>query len=173
MEEQTQNKEESIKDMLGEIKKQQEQLLNNKEDKKWKLPWNARVSKGQASKGYATIQIIRNNGAIEFTKKQITDGIVEIDGFPRIATVDYKIHHKGSPWYIIPEWSMKPFSPVENYNETERDKMNMVGRRAILSRLVSDKLNPQKKGMGSMGWWILGIAGIVAIYFFSKGGKIF
>ena len=55
------------------------------------------------------------------------DGTIMVDGVPRISTIDYKLNYKGKPWVIIPEWSLKPFSSSENYEQTIKDKMNIEG----------------------------------------------
>lgn len=161
----------TFKELLEKIVKQNEEIIEKKEAKPFKLPWGAKPSKKQVAKGFAIIEVIRNNGGVDFFKAPIVDGIVNLDGFPRITTIDYKLHHKFTPLYIIPEWSMKPFSPVENYSEVDKEKMNMAGRKLILARLVSEKINPAKKGLGG-GWIWFAVAGIAAIYFISQGGKL-
>lgn len=161
------DKEVGLKDMLGEILKNQQAIQKEQAVKKWKVPWKARVGKRQASKGYATVQVIRDNGDIEFTKRLVQDGVVEVEGFPRVATINHKLSYKGKPFYIIPTWSLKPFSPAENYLETEKEKMNIAGRRAVLSALESEKIKT-KKDMGNMVWIIVAIVAIGGIWYFGK-----
>jgi hypothetical protein len=161
--------EKTIREMLESIEKQNEILIEKKEVKEFKLPLLSRVFNFQAKRGYATIIIIRHNGVLDFRKVKISDGVVQIDGFPRISTIDYKLTHKGKPVFIIPEWSIKPFSPVENYEDSIKEKMNMVGRRTILSKLEGEKI-VLKTPLGSKGWIILIIAVIAAGYYFIKGG---
>lgn len=135
--------------------------------KKWKLPWKARVGNKKVEKGWSTIMIIRSNGATDFTKAQVKEGIAIIDGFPRIASIEHKLTYKGKPLYILPEWSLKPFSPEQNYSDMEKEKMNIAGRRAILSVLETEKIKP-KANFGSMGWIILGIAIVGGLYYLAK-----
>ena len=142
-------------------------------DKPWKIPWGARVGKTAIKKGYATICIINENGGTRFIKAKVEDGTISIDGFPRLATADYCLSHNGKPFYIIPTWSMKPFSPVEHYAETEREKMNMAGRRVILAKLEREAIKPTGKGFGMIGWIILGAIVLGVGYYLITGGKLF
>ena len=162
---------------MGEmVKKLYEKAVvtdETQKQKKFKLPWSAKVNNGRASKGYTTVQIIRNNGDMQLTRLQIDDGTM-VDGVPRISTIDYKLNYKGKPWVIIPEWSLKPFSSSENYEQTIKDKMNIAGRKVILSKLEKETIKPKGKGFGGFGGWMILIV-VVAIggYMLLKGGKLF
>ena len=167
------NQNESIKDLLKKLAEQNEQLIEKKKPKEWKFPFIGRVNNNKANQGYATFCIIKDNGEVQFIKTQVSEGTAMIEGFPRVAMADYALHYKGKPFYIIPSWSMKPFSPKENLEQTEKDKMHMVGRRLVLERLQREAINPKKKMGGMIGWIILiGVVGIGAYYLIS-GGKIF
>ena len=96
----------TVKELLNEIRRGQQGLEAEKKVKSWRVPWKARVSGKRAQKGWATIQIIHDNGDQDFIKAPIKDGLVDVEGFPRIATAQYKVSYKGKPWYIIPAWSM-------------------------------------------------------------------
>ena len=161
-----------VMDMLEQISKKQDQLIQEKKIKKWKIPGKARLSKGQVAKNYATFMVIKDNKEVDFIRNPIEDGTSVIDGFPRIATADFCLTYKGKPLYILPYWSMKPFSPVENYKETEKDKMNMTGRRLVLTKLRVDQIQ-KKKGNLPFGWILLGIAALGVGYYLIKGGKLF
>jgi hypothetical protein len=164
---------ETISQKLDRIAKQNEDMLATRKEKGWKLPWGKKTSKSQVNKGWTTVQIIRNNGNIDFIKAPIEDGTVTVDGIPRISTIDYKLSHKGKPFVIIPEWSLKPFSPVENYEQTEKDRLTTTGTRLILAKMEKEAIKPASKGFGSMGWIILVIVGLAVGYYFLKGGKLF
>lgn len=159
----------SLRALVEKTSEKLDTLIADKTAKKWKLPWGSTPSKGQVSKGWAIFQVIRENGEIQFIKAPISDLTAKIDGFPRIATPDYKLTYKGLPMYIIPSWSMKPFSPVDNYAEVEKDKMHIAGRRIILASMETEQIKP-KKSMGGM-LWILLIIGACAIgWYLFKGG---
>jgi hypothetical protein len=162
-----------VRELLEKISKQQDELATTKKVKKWKLPFKGKLSKAQVSKNFATYLTIKDNKEVDFVKVPIQDGTVEIDGFPRIATADYCLTYKGKPFYILPYWSMKPFSPVENYAETEKEQMNMSGRRLVLAKLKNDIIKPKGKGFGSMGWIILVVVIAAAGYYLIQGGKLF
>ena len=164
---------EGVKDLLKKLIEQNQTILENKETKPFKLPWKAKVKPKAVSKGFAIIQVIRNNGAIDFFKSQIDeDGCVSIDGFPRLATAEYRCIYKNTPLYIIPEWTMKPISLVDNYGETERDKMNISGRRVVLSKLEKETIKPKNKMNGNVLWWIIGFIVVIggAYYFLKSRG---
>ena len=170
------NNEPGIKEILQEIHKELKVKNEDEEipekERKFKLPWKGKVGKAKVKKGWATIAIIRNNGNIDFVKRQIRDGTVEVEGFPRVGTIDYKLSYKGKPFFIIPEWSMKPFSPVDNYSETVKERMNIAGRRAVLATLETEKIKP-KKDMGNMIWIILGLVVIGGIWYLGKNAGWF
>lgn len=166
------DEENNLKDMIKEIKKQNEEILAGKEDKAFKLPWKAKLTKGKIKKDWAIVQVINQNRNMDFIKAQIKDGCIEVAGFPRIATTDYMLSWKGHPWIIIPEWSIKPFSPVENYEETVKEKMNMSGRRGVLSTLEIEAIK-KKGGFGIVGWIILGVIILGVGYYLISGGNLF
>ena len=166
----------TVKSLLETIKQQNQQLLENKEAKPWKLPWKAKVSNARVKKGWAHVQIIRNNGEQEFIKARIdNDGCVDIDGFPRIATAEHRMTYKNRPYYIFPEWSMRPISLTQQMEKDVQDKMDVFGRRTVLARIVSKEMKPgAKKSIGMIGWIILAAIVIGAIYYITKGGgKLF
>jgi hypothetical protein len=165
-----------LSETLKQLKIQQEnieKILKEKQEeekpkeKKFKLPWSARVGNSAAKKGYSTYLTIKNNGEVDFQKLPAKDGVVIIDGFPRIATIDHKLSYKGKPLYIIPEWSMKPFSAVENYEKTEIERMNIAGRRTILATLTNEKIKP-KGNVGGLVYIIIGAVVIGGIYYLAK-----
>jgi len=160
-------KELGVKELLNKVLNNQQGLEQEKKVKFWKIPWKARITGRKAQKGWATVQIIKDNGEIDFIKTQVRDGIAVIDGFPRTATIDHKLSYRGKPLYIIPSWSMKPFSAVENYSETEKEKMNIAGRRSVLAVLEREKIK-DKKDYGSLGWILIVVVVVGAIWYFGK-----
>lgn len=140
-------------------------------EEEWKLPfWKKfkfNVGKKKVENGWAQFIIIKSTRSMEFTRAKVKDGIAIIDGFPRVATSDHVLFYNKKPTYIIPEWSLKPFSPEDNYAQTERDKMNIAGRRAVLATLETEKIKA-KKDFGNMIWIVVGIIVIAAGYYFGK-----
>lgn len=166
--------EENLKDLVKKLVEQNEEILAKKEAKPWKMPFSGRVNNSKIKRGFATVEIIKNNGEVIFTKAPVDeDGCIDIDGFPRIATAEHRLTHKGKPLYLFKEWSMKPISLVEQMNQDEQEKMNIFGRRLVLARFQTQGIKPKKAGFGMIGWIILGAIVIGAIYYLTKGGKIF
>ena len=161
----------TINQKVDKILENIEDKQEDKPNKSWKIPFLTRmksnVGKKKIEKGWATVIVIRNNRNLCFTRAQVKDGVAIIDGFPRVCTVDHTLFFKRKPFYIIPEWSLKPFSPADNYSETEKDKMNIAGRRAVLATLETEKIKA-KKDFGNIGWIILVIAVVGAGYYFGK-----
>lgn len=164
-------KQEGVKDLLKKITEQNELLIEQKKAKRWKLPRRGRVSKGQLKKGFTTVMVIGENRNVRFIKLPIEDGTITLDKVPRMATADYVMTYNGRPIIVIPEWSLKPFSPEENYEQTVREQTTVAGRKLILAKMKMEAISP-KKSMGNIGWWLLGIALIAVVYYFMKGGKI-
>jgi hypothetical protein len=173
--EETTNKEENLKDLVKKLVEQNQTIIETKQSKPWKLPFRGRVGKAAIKRGFATVQVIKNNGEIIFTKAGVDeDGCIDIDGFPRIATAEHRLTHKAKPFYIFKEWSMKPISLVEQMSQDEQEKMNIFGRRLVLARFQTAGIKPKGKGFGMIGWIVLGAIIIGAIYYLTKGGgKIF
>ena len=163
----------SVRELLEKVIENQNSLATEKKVSKWKLPWGARVGTGQVKKGWATFCLIRENGEVDFVKAPIDNLTAKIDGFPRLATPEYRLTHKNKPFYIIPSWSMKPFSPIENYNEVEKVKMHIAGRRVVLAQLEGEQIKPKGKGFGGMGWILLGIGVIAILYYLGKNAGWF
>ena len=123
---------------------------------KFKIPGRFRVSKGKAKKDWVTVMKINNNRTIAFDKQQIQDQSIMVDGVPRLARTDEILYYKGKPLVIQPAWSVKPFSPTENLQQTNNDNNNEQGWRILIARLESDLIKAKKK----MSWLI--IIGVVA-----------
>ena len=142
---------------------------DKKKDKPFKLPFKAKLNRQKVKKNWVTYLYIQDNGNIDFRKEQIIDQTTVLDGCPRIATSDMVLRYKNRPFIIQPSWSVKPFSPVDNYSETEKQTLNSKGYKLLMIRMQQEAIKAKTK----ISWLlILGglvIAGIV-IYalFFSK-----
>jgi hypothetical protein len=150
-------------------------LLGEKEkDKKFKLPFKAKVGNGKAKKGYIGILKINENGVITPSKEPIVDQTIMVDGIPRLANPDYvlkwKVGTKTLPILILPSWSVKPFSPSEDFKRTLSDGSNTAGYKLLLNRMKLSIVENKKKGLGKLGW-IFGavVIGIIAYALISGG----
>ena len=162
---------EDIKNDLAELKKAVSTAEEQKKEKKFKLPFGTKVSKGQAKNNWVTIVKINENGNISFKKLQIEDQTVMEDGIPRLAAAGYVMFWKGNPLIILPSWSVEPFSPLEHLQKSLLNGSNTNGYKLLLAKMKMSAVS-DKKPMGSALKWIIGI-GLAAIigYAFFTGSK--
>jgi len=147
----------TLKDEIRELKETIEETSQKKE-KKFKLPWKARISNRKLRENYVTVMTINENRGVDFKRVQIKDQAVMVDGIPRLATGDEILIYKKKPLMIVPSWSVNPFSPKENYEQSVKENMNTNGYRILLSIMKSELISTKKKlGLG------LTIGGIVLL----------
>jgi len=160
-----------IKKLLMEKEQEKEEKEKKKNKKKFKIPFKGKVSPKKASLGYVTIMKINENGFVDFKKEKIKEQTVMVDGIPRLAAPDYVLHWKKNPIIIQPSWSVKPFSPEEQFNKSLNDGSNTKGYPILLARMKSDTTGG-KKPMGNMVKMVLGLglAAIIGYAFISGGG---
>ena len=160
-------------ELREELKEIKELLVETKEkkEKKFRLPFTKKVSPRSGSKGYITLLKINENGFIDIKKEKIEDQTIMVDGIPRLAPPNVVLHWKKNPILILPSWSVKPFSPADNYEESEKEKMNTKGYKILLDKMKKETVG-SKPQMGNMIKWILGL-GLLAIIiyaFVTSGG---
>lgn len=162
--------ERNLREEIAELNSNMRRAMNSKEGKKFKFPRSGKVSKSAVKKGYAGVCYINDNREVVFKKFPIVEGTVIAEGVPRLATADHALTFRGKPFYIIPSWSVEPFSPVKNFKEAVENKTTAAGFRLLLNRMKSEQV-PQKKSIG--GWWIWILVAVVVIggawYLYQKG----
>lgn len=165
------NKDESMKDMIKKLNEKIDVMSQQKENKsRFKIP---KLSNGFVKKNFVNVIYIKENSNIQLLKMPIENSTISIEGVPRLSTADCVLQYKGKPTIILPAWSMKPFSPRNNYDETVNEKWSIAGRKLIIDRMHRDAIEAKKK-MGGMIWWIiLGVVALGAGYYLLKGGKFF
>jgi len=163
--------EKSLKEQLKEINEKLPEVKNPKE-KKFKLPWKARLGKAKLKKGYITVEVINENKEIDFKREPIGDGTVKIgDTIHAIDELDV-FTYKGKPFAHIPKTKLNPWNPLSDYLNTERTydgkrlgKNEIYGQKYIMARMKADFIKTAKK----IGWgatiFILAIIGIIAYAF--------
>lgn len=160
----------SLKDeirRLGQIIEQDKE----KKQKKFRMPFGARVGKVKAKQNYASICYINENREVKFMKAPIKEGTIILDNCPHLATTDYLLSYKGKPFIIVPAWSTKPFSPEENYDEATKAKTTTVGYRLLLNTMKSEIVSAKKKVNATMIFILLVVIAAGA-YFVFQGGLI-
>ena len=155
------DEETTMKDELKKLNSNFEQLLASDKIKKFKLPSKGKLSKRDLKNNMATVIAIGENREIKFIKTAISEGTINFEGIPRIATTDYMLSYQGKPAIILPSWSVRPFSPVESYTQEVKDKMTAAGYKLLLNRIELGKVADKKK-FGN--WWIIPlILGVIII----------
>lgn len=150
----------SLREEIEELKK-----LSEKNNKKFKLPFKAKVAKSKAKKGYITIAVINENKTVDFIKEPIVDGTILLGGETKsIHSVNVKdvFTYKGKPLIFQAKKKLNPYNPLAGSNET-------YGQPYVMARMEGDKLKV-KKSFGMIGWIIGGIILLVIIYSLITGG---
>ena len=162
-----------VKDILKKIYLQGKEAEEIHRVKRWRLPRMARLNKKRLKRNFVTVLVINENRNVDAVRLPIEDGCIVVDGVPRIATQDYTLLFNGRPMIILPAWSLKPFSPEENYAETVRNELTTAGRKLIAAKMKLEAVQPKKKIAGGIGGWIiLGLAILGIVYYFIKRGKL-
>lgn len=144
---------------------------DNEKERKFKLPFKAKVSDNKAKKNYVGVLRINENGVITPSKEPIEEQTVMIDGVPRLANPDYvlkwKIGTKTYPIMIIPNHSVKPFSLSEDFKRSLNDGSNTAGYKLLMNKMKLSTVESGKKSIGKLGWVfgavIIGIIGYALI----------
>ena len=160
-------------EILERLQKLENKVEENKqEEKKMRLPFAAKVGNGKAKKNWIGVLKINENGVISPGKQQIQSQVVMVDGVPRLATGEYilrwKMGFKTYPIIIQPSWSMKPFSPAENFEASIKENFNTKGRKILLDAMRNNVVENKKKMSGMLPWIIgLGLLGLVGYAFYT------
>lgn len=159
----------NLKDEIKKLREVTEQALETqkkKKEKKFRLPMKAKVNKVKAKKNYVTIMRINENGHTDFTKHQIDEGTINIDGIPKIATTDYMLYYKGNPLIILPSWSLKPFSPKENSDDIAKQRMNAAGMKLLLNKIAQGEIKKKMQLSGKLIFGVIVVLLIIAYFLF-------
>ena len=160
---------------INQIKELLEKDKEKPKEKKFNFPFGKKVSNSQAKKNWITVLKLNENGAYEFSKKQIDEQTIMVDGVPRIATAENLWIGK-SPLMILPSWSVKPvnneiFNPIVKEDNLDEDgKANTKGYKILMARMKSETVT-DKKPMGGWVKWVIGIfvLGIIGYAIISGG----
>ena len=149
----------SLKDEIRQINENFNKLLESGKVKGIKA---SKLGRSQKKKGYVNYIYIRENGTMETTKVPISEGTTFFEKTPRLATPEYVLNWKGQPTIIQPSWSSKPFSPVENFDKAEKEKMLSVGWRLLANRAELGEIKPKGKMSGMLIFIIIAVIGVIA-----------
>ena len=163
----------NLKDEIKRLKEKIDGEENIKEKKKkFKIPFKGRLRVSEIKKNYVTVLYIKNNHTGEFIKIPIDESSTMINGIPRIATTEEIIYIDGkTPLIIQPEWSVKPISISDSYEDTVQKELTSEGYSVLLNRMKKEAIISKNK----MSGWIIvliiaaiGIAGFILL----GGGKL-
>lgn len=156
----------NMKELLIEIR---DKLSEKEKKKEFKLPFTAKLSNKQTKDNWVTVCQVTEGRQIAFTKCPIKEQTYMLNGVPRIATPEEILHYKGKPFIIQPSWSVKPFSPTDNYEGAIAKGYTNQGYRLLLNIMESEGIQTAKK----IGWGIIVIGGLILLgvgYYLIKGG---
>jgi hypothetical protein len=148
----------NIKEKMNKIDEKLDELLASKSKKPlFKLPYKGKLSKSKVKQNWVTVVKINENKGVDFIKEPIDHQTIVVDGVPRLCTGEDVLNYKGKPLIILPSWSVKPFSPSENYSLSIKDGSNTNGYALLLARMKAGAIDLKKK----MNMWL--IIGLVAL----------
>jgi hypothetical protein len=149
----------NLKDQVKRLNDGIEKLLESKKAKKVRLP--KRLSRNQAKSNWVYIIYINENLELNPMKHKIEEGTTIVEGIPRLATADFKLTYKGKPAMILPAWSVKPFSPVENYEGTVKEQMASAGYKLLLNRIEQGGMKTKKRISGTVIFFL--VIGLIVV----------
>jgi hypothetical protein len=153
-----------IKDLKSQLKELEDSEIFKK--KKFSFPFGKKVSQSQRNNNFVTVLVINENGTYDFAKYQIKDQTFMHNKIPRLASAGYTMFDKrGNPLLILPSWSVQPFSPLENYNQTLINGSNTTGYELLMDKMLKEQTSTKLK-MNVTLKWILGF-GLVAIIIYA------
>lgn len=158
-----------IQEDVAELKELLKKETEIKE-KKFKFPFGKKVTKAQKKKGFVTVQTISENANVDFKKYKIENQTITHDLIPRLATAGHVLQYNNNPLIILPEWSVKPISPLDLYISSLNDGSNTKGYKILMDAMYRNKVTEKPK-MGGWVKWVVGLllAGII-IYAIMTGG---
>ena len=151
----------SLKERLNEL---EDEVVRQKRQKEFKLPWKAKVGKKKIEKGWISVAVIHDNKNIEFQKTQIIDGTIKLKSLGGDVTyhsLDEKdiFFYKNKPFIFQPKRLINPYNPLKNEHET-------YGQKYLMARMEGDKLTLKKSlGMGVGVIIVIAIIGFIAYSF--------
>jgi hypothetical protein len=141
-------------------------IQKEKKKKEFKLPFGVQFgAKPKLKRNFALVVYLRTNGRIKFMLLPIRDEKVyvrETDKFHEVTAGD-TFYFKNYPVVIIPEWSLKPFSPREHFDTTVKEKALASPQRVLINAMESSQIKT-RGGLGGKAIFIIGVIGVVALY---------
>lgn len=164
------NLKETLAELVSEIKDMKE--VKKTGTKKWSLPFFTRAGMGKKKKrkGYVIFVNIGLNKALTFIKAPVEEGVAMVNNVPHVLSPeDIVIYKNKIPMVIQPQWSEKPFSIREHYNQTVEKGETTMGWEYIINYIMKTQIKAKKAI--STGLIIIGVIAIAALgYYLIKSG---
>lgn len=157
------------KTLRDEIKEIKEIVSAPKRKKKFNLPFKAKISKMNLSKGYVTVEVINENKSIDFIKEPIIDGTIKLgDTFHAVDDLDI-FFYKGKPLVHQKKGDIYSYNPLVKQKPEDSEGNTTFGQKYIMARMEGDKITAKRKmGLG-LGIGAL-IIGAIIVYALFTGG---
>lgn len=147
-----------------------EQLEETKADKKFKLPWSARLSKGKLlKKEFCIVLFIRSNRSAQIKVLPIEDDTVMFQEKIFDARAGNILNYKKMPMLVIKEWDMLPLAPEEDYEKAVTGGRLTAAQKLILTKMKMEAIKPKMQLNFKVILIILVILG-AGYYFLNSSG---
>lgn len=152
----------SLKDEIRELK---EVIIEKEKEKKFKLPWKAKLGKNKLKKGWIIVMTFKDNRNVDFERQPVEDSTYKIKDGTIHTTEDKDVFfYKGKPIVLQPTKRLNPHNPLSGENQT-------YGQKYVMAKMLAEVIKKSKKISGMLIFII--IAGLIAAYyFFTRGGGV-
>lgn len=151
--------EKTLAEKIDEIR---EAVQTTERKKKFRLPLGIRMQKGKPKrKNFVVVQTIKTNGSVSFKMMKIEDDTVKIGDNFYDASSQHILRYKRYPLIIVPEWSMKPFSPKESFEEAAKEGTLTAAEKLILTKMKLEAVKPKMQLNWKIILIILGVGAAV------------
>lgn len=166
--------EKSLKENLAEISQQLNTLVEQKKVKKWSLPLTTRMGMGKKKKrkGFVVFMNVGTNKAVTFIKAPIDDNVALVNNVPHVVEPEDILLWKNKlPIVIQPQWSERPFSAKNHFEQTGLAKQNTMGWQYIMNYINKTQIAAKKAV--STGLIIIGAIVVIGLgYYLIKSGAL-
>lgn len=142
----------------------------NKPKKEFKLAGRIRAGwKSKLKKNYVLVFRLRTNGNLVIHFAPINNDMVYIEdaGTFHVSNAEYMLRYKQYPAIILPEWSLKPFSPSEHFKQTEKKQEQALPQKVIINAMKMAGLKPSMAMKGKTILWVI-IGAVAVLYLLSQ-----
>ncbi len=153
--------------------KEEEKILTKKSGRFFKTPVKIKAgAKKKIKQNKILLLKVSPLGNIMPEWVKLADNMVwnKDAGAYQVAHAKYILQFMGKyPCMIVPEWSMKPFSPRKNMDDQTSEEQEMIFMQKFIIKVAKmEALDLKKKGLGGKNVIWIGLIVIVALYMLMK-----